>query len=59
MAESTSHKIIEKELRDFPWGNYGMDDVEFGLADHPEDQDWVTELADNIHYELSRAERLR
>jgi hypothetical protein len=59
MAETTSHKIIEKELRDFPWSNYGMDDVELGLADYPEYQQWVADLADNIHYELSRAERLQ
>lgn len=30
---------------DFSWGNYGLDEVEALIEDHPENQDWLPVLA--------------
>lgn len=55
----TNHEIIENELRNFPWDNYGMDDVQILLEEQPLTQEWVIALADDICYELGKADRLK
>jgi hypothetical protein len=44
---SAREKIIEA-IKGFNWGNYSLDEVEMGLADYPDLQDWVPALADRI-----------
>ena len=36
---------IASVLRSFSWSNFGYDEVEIGLHDYPEYQEWVDELA--------------
>jgi hypothetical protein len=57
--DDSNHTIIENALKDFPWGNYGLDEVDIGLADDPEAQEWVKDLAADIWHDLFRAERLK
>ncbi|MGW5175925.1 hypothetical protein ACWERY_16375 [Streptomyces sp. NPDC004082] len=49
MADSTDasslQQRVEATIRDFPFGNYGLNDVDIALHDHPEYQEWVPELA--------------
>lgn len=35
-------------LTEFQWGNYGYDDIDIGLAEYPEYQEWLPELANEI-----------
>ena len=44
----TNKEEIEEVLREFSWGNFGYDDIDIGLADYPEYQEWVSKLADEI-----------
>lgn len=44
---STRNKVIEA-IKDFPWGNYSLDEVALGLADYPEYQEWPAALADAV-----------
>jgi hypothetical protein len=39
---------IEAAIKDFPFDNFGMDDVSFALEDDPEAQEWVPALARKI-----------
>lgn len=39
---------IEAVIRDFPFDNYGLNDVDIALHDHPDDQEWVPALARNV-----------
>lgn len=44
---SAKEKIIEA-IREFNWGRYSQDQIEMGLADYPDAQDWVEALADAV-----------
>lgn len=44
----TAKEKITEAIREFNWGNYSLDEVEMGLADYPDQQDWVSALADAI-----------
>lgn len=46
--ESPLQQRIEAVIRDFPFDNFGMDDVSFALEDDPEAQEWVPALARKI-----------
>lgn len=53
MAEPTStasplRDQIADAIRDFPFDNYGLDEVDIALNDHPDDQEWVPKLADAV-----------
>ncbi len=39
---------IASIIRDFPWNNFGMDDVGYAIEEDPEAQEWIPELARNI-----------
>ena len=39
---------IEAVIRGFPFDNYGLNDVDIALHDHPDDQDWVADLAGKV-----------
>ncbi len=55
-----SETIIAEEILAFPWGNYGLDNVdELTSIDNPEVHEWAYALASDIIYELHRAERLK
>jgi hypothetical protein len=59
MAKSTSTDSLLREqiaaaIRDFPFDNYGLDDVDIALHDHPEDQEWVPALADAVLTAISQ-----
>ncbi|MYS15153.1 hypothetical protein [Streptomyces sp. SID4982] len=36
---------IEAVIREFPFGNYGLDEVDIALHDYPDDQEWAPDLA--------------
>lgn len=48
MKMSELNEAIQKILREFDWGNYGFDEVEMGLHDYPQYQEWLRILADKI-----------
>ncbi len=39
---------IEAIIKNFPFGNFGMDDVSLALEDDPEAQEWVPVLAKRV-----------
>lgn len=39
---------IEAVIKDFPFDNYGLNDVDIALNDYPDDQEWVPALARNV-----------
>jgi hypothetical protein len=39
---------IEAAIRDFPFDNYGLNDVDIALHDFPDDQEWVPALASAV-----------
>lgn len=41
---SAKDKVAEA-IREFDFSDYGMDDVAYGLREHPDDQEWVPALA--------------
>lgn len=45
---SSPQQRVEAVIRDFPFGNYGLNDVDIALHDHPEFQEWVPELASAV-----------
>ncbi|MEV6014766.1 hypothetical protein [Streptomyces sp. NPDC051997] len=45
IAAASPLQRVEAAIRDFPFGNYGLNDVDIALHDHPEYQEWVPELA--------------
>lgn len=46
---------IEAVIRDFPFDNYGLNDVDIALHDHPDDQEWVPALASRVLAALDEA----
>lgn len=40
--------IAEEAIREFPWDDYGLDEVSIGLTEQPEYQEWVTPLAQAV-----------
>lgn len=44
-AGSPLREQVEAAIRDFPFDNYGMDDVSYALEGDPDGQDWVPALA--------------
>lgn len=42
---SSPQQRVEAAIRDFPFDNYGLNDVDIALHDYPEDQEWVPALA--------------
>lgn len=46
-------EAFEKTIRDFPWDNYGMDDVDYLLQTDPEAQEWVPALAEKLQNAVS------
>lgn len=47
-ASSPLSERIEAAIRDFPFDNYGLNDVDIALHDHPDDQEWVPALASAV-----------
>jgi len=47
-SHAESHAILCQVIRDFSWGDYGMNDADIGLHDDPEAQAWVADLASAI-----------
>jgi hypothetical protein len=39
---------VIRSLKEFSWGNYGLDIVEIGIVDYPEYQEWIGDLASKI-----------
>lgn len=58
MSDTTeiSHitKVITRCLLSFSWGNYGLNEVDIGLQEDPEAQEWVPDLADEIADVITR-----
>lgn len=54
-ATETRTKLADV-IREFPFDNYGLDDVSYLLEDDPEAQDWVPALADAILPVVQRPE---
>lgn len=46
---------IAEVLREFHWDNYGLDQVDIGLHDYPDRQEWVDALAGEIDGKLGPA----
>ncbi|MFE7727382.1 hypothetical protein ACFU5D_16505 [Streptomyces anthocyanicus] len=46
---------IEAVIKDFPFHNYGLDDVDIALHDYPADQEWVPALARKVLAALDEA----
>lgn len=44
---SARDKVIEA-LKTFNWGRHSLDEVALGLADHPDEQRWLSPLADHV-----------
>lgn len=44
-APSPARDLIAAAIREFPFDDYGMDDVSYALEVDPEAQEWVTALA--------------
>ncbi|GAA4824431.1 hypothetical protein [Streptomyces ziwulingensis] len=47
-TNSPLQRKIESVIRDFPFDNYGLNDVDIALNDHPDDQEWVPALAGKV-----------
>ncbi|MEH0627785.1 hypothetical protein [Streptomyces stelliscabiei] len=47
-SEPALQQRIEAVIREFPFDNFGMDNVSFALEDDPEAQEWVPALARKI-----------
>ena len=47
-AESPLREQIIETIREFPFDNYGLDDVSYLLEDTPDTQEWVPALADAV-----------
>lgn len=43
--ESPARDQIAAVIRDFPFDDYGLDDISYALEDNPETQEWVPALA--------------
>ncbi|MDQ0791982.1 hypothetical protein [Streptomyces sp. B1I3] len=46
---------VEDVIRDFPFDNYGLNDIDIALNDHPDDQEWVPDLARKVLATLDEA----
>lgn len=47
-APSPARDLIAAVIREFPFDDYGLDDVSFRLEDEPDTQEWVPALADRV-----------
>lgn len=61
MAEFTptsSHlrEQVAAVIRDFPFDNYGLDDISFLLEEDPDAQEWVPALADAVLTAIRQAD---
>lgn len=57
-AESPLRDQIATVIRDFPFDNYGMDDVSYALEDDPNAQEWVPALADKVRASILPGARI-
>lgn len=48
VSDSELYESIVQSIREFNWGNYGLDAVGNGIHDDPEAQEWIADLAHNI-----------
>lgn len=39
---------VIQSIKEFSWGNFGLDEIEIGILEDPEAQEWIEALADNI-----------
>jgi hypothetical protein len=53
---SLAIKTASKAIRDFPWWDYGMDDVSYALRKDPDAQEWVGDLARAVVEAVRKAE---
>ncbi|WP_405536898.1 hypothetical protein [Streptomyces antimycoticus] len=53
--DSSLQQRIEAVIRDFPFDNYGLNDVDIALHDYPDDQEWVPALARRVLTALDEA----
>lgn len=60
MSEATQATELRTRLtdtiREFPFDNYGLDDISYLLEENPETQEWVPALADAILPVVQRLE---
>ena len=54
-TDSPLQQRIEAVIRDFPFDNYGLNDVDIALHNYPDDQEWVPALARRVLAELDEA----
>ncbi|MEI5520711.1 hypothetical protein WB388_08860 [Streptomyces brasiliscabiei] len=47
-APSPARDLIAAVIREFPFDDYGLDDVSYGLEAEPDTQEWVPALADRV-----------
>lgn len=52
---SIPREAVERAIRSFNFGNYGLNDVDIALHDHPEHQEWVPDLASAIIRAIEKA----
>lgn len=52
---SPSRDQIADVIRGFPFDDYGLNEVDIALHDHPDDQEWVPKLADAVLAVVRRA----
>lgn len=45
---SALERVIAEAIKEFDFGNFGLDEVDIGLHDYPDDQEWVPALAEKI-----------
>jgi hypothetical protein len=48
VSDSELYESIVQSIKEFSWSNFGMDDVEIGILEDPESQEWIAALAHNI-----------
>ncbi|MFH8531505.1 hypothetical protein ACH4GE_24180 [Streptomyces tendae] len=54
-TDSPLQQRVEAVIRDFPFDNYGLNDVDIALHDYPDDQEWVPALARKVLAALDEA----
>lgn len=47
-SDSELYESIMQSIKEFNWGNYGMDIVAISIQDDMEAQEWIPALAHNI-----------
>lgn len=48
VSDSELYESIVQSIKEFNWGNYGMDIVDISIQDDLEAQEWIPALARNI-----------